>query len=392
MLLHEFQAKELLERFGIAIPAGRVVSSPAEAERAATRLGVPRFAVKAQVRATDRRAVGGVRFSASPSGVAATAQMLIGAALPVGPSGLTERTQLVLVEEAIQSVRQVYLALVLDRASGGLLFLSSRAGGEGIESRILHEPELMVATPVAFEDGQPVADLAAVAAGMGLSGPAAARAADVAGKMVRLACDIDATQVEINPLAVTADGTVVALDGKIVIDDNALFRHPALRAFRDVVEEEDGDPEERAADLRQLNYTVLDGSIGLVANGAGLGLVSLDLIVEAGGRPANFMDIRTTASSLDIAYGFGRVLANPAVRAILVNVHGGGMQRCDTIAEGLQVALGKSARRVPIIVRMAGNNADFALQRLRGAGAPILEAADMEAAARLAVRAAGADG
>ena len=197
-----------------------------------------------------------------------------------------------------------------------------------------------------------------------------------------IAATLDATLVEINPLAMMADGRLVALDAKMTVDDNALIRHLALAALRAATQLEEGDPEALAADRHHLNYQRMDGDIGVCVNGAGLSLATLDMIVENGGRPANFMDIRTTASSLDVAYGFDLILANPKVRAVLVNVHGGGMQRCDTIAEGVGIALRRNGRHVPIVVRLAGNNADFARVRLSSYGISFDEGADMADAVR----------
>jgi succinyl-CoA synthetase beta subunit len=182
------------------------------------------------------------------------------------------------------------------------------------------------------------------------------------------------------------------LDAKLTIDTNALFRHPALSALRAQIQMDDGDSKEMAADRHQINYQRMDGSLGVVVNGAGLALATLDMVIDAGGAPANFMDIRTTASSLDIAYGFGLILENPKTRAILINIHGGGMQRCDTVAEGVGVALRRATRSVPLIVRFAGNNAEFARVRLLGAGVVFTEIADLGAAISRAVAAAGGEG
>lgn len=203
-----------------------------------------------------------------------------------------------------------------------------------------------------------------------------------------MAVALDATQVEVNPLALTWDGRFVALDAKVRIDDNALFRHPAFAALSTATEIEDGDPVALGADRHHINYQRLDGDIGLVVNGAGLALATLDSIVEAGGRPANFMDVRTTATSLDVAYGLELIVSNAAVRSILVNVHGGGMQRCDTIAEGLGVAVRKVARHPPLVIRMAGNNAVYAHTVLANNGVAYRAADDMVEASRLAVAAA----
>jgi succinyl-CoA synthetase beta subunit len=194
--------------------------------------------------------------------------------------------------------------------------------------------------------------------------------------------ELDASLIEINPLAVLADGAIKALDVKMTLDDNALFRHPELASLR---HEEEVDRVKLSAHRNQLNFVQLDGDIGLVSNGAGLGLATLDMVAKAGGRPANFMDIRTTARSLDIAHGFSLLLDNPRIRTLLINVHGGGMQSCDTIAEGLGVALRRSGRKLPIVIRLAGQNADFARSRLANFGCAVIEAPDMGTAAQQAV-------
>ncbi len=388
MDLLEFQAKELLSRFDIPIPASRIAEDAEDAEKCARRLQCDRFVVKAQVRAGERREAGGIRFAASPEGVRATAELLLGQRfLTKQMQGRPQTVRWLLIEQAIYASRLLFAAVVLDRASGGLVLLTSRAGGEGIETRAVDEPGLITRTPISIDGQTARADFDRAARAIELSGPAVAAARDVFQKMAQLAVELDAPQVEINPLALTPDGRLIALDAKISVDGNALFRHPALAQMKNAFETETGETEELGADRHQLNYMAMDGDIGIVANGAGLALASLDLVMQAGGRPANFMDIRTTASSLDIAYGLSLILANPQVRAILVNVHGGGMQRCDTIAEGVAVAVRKQPRAIPIIVRLAGNNADFARTRLSAAGVAFREASDMAHAAAMAVAA-----
>lgn len=386
MHLYEFQAKELLSRYDVAVPRGRVADNPADAERIAHRLGFARFAVKAQTHSIGRLAAGLVGFSASPQGVKATTEQL----LELWRSQSTddaagERLRWVLIEEVIPTTHLLYAAVLLDRAAGELTLLASQSGGEDIEARARAEPHLVVRERLFVDNASAQGDFAGVAARIGLSGEIANKAEALFAGLARLAVELDATIVEINPLAVTADTDLVALDANVSIDDNALFRHPALAALRAAIQIEEGDPNELAADRHQLNYQKLDGDIGVVANGAGLALATLDLIVESGGQPGNFMDIRTTATSLDVAYGLELVLANPRIRAILVNVHGGGMQRCDTIAEGVGVAMRRSDRAVPIVVRLAGNNADFARVRLESYGINFIEGADMLDAARRAV-------
>ncbi len=397
MQLHEFQAKELLERYGILIPKGRIVGEAEDAGRAARKLDAERFVIKAQIRTTERLAEGGVRFAASPSGVAATAAAMLGQRLgPVTERGATsggkEPVRWVLVEEAIPCALQLYVAVVLDTARSEVVLLTSPAGGAGIERRAALDPDLVKRTPLRFENGALTGDLTGAAESLRL--PEKHRAGIVAlfETLVRMAVELDTLQIEINPLALTPSGHLVALDAKLQIDDHALPRHPALAAFREAVTQDEEDPQELLADRRQINYAALDGSIGTVVNGAGLALATLDMIYDFGGRPANFMDIRTTATSLDIATGVELVLGNPRTECLLVNVHGGGMQRCDTIAEGIAVALRKTGRTLPIVARFAGNNADFARVRLASAGVEFTSPEDMTEAVRQVVeikRAAG---
>jgi succinyl-CoA synthetase beta subunit len=386
MLLLEYQAKELLARFAIPVPVGRITNNADDAERFARRLGFERFTVKAQVYAGDRSAGGGIRAAASPAGVRATTEQLLSQPLvtpQTGPEG--ERPRWVYIEQTIDSIQLLYAAIVLDRTRGELQLWTSAAGGAGIEARAAATPSLMIATPLQLGAGEAVGDFEGAAARTGLSGAVAERAAKLFAAMGRLAASLDATLVEINPLALSAAGDLVALDAKIDIDDNALIRQPALAALRAAVQVEQGDAQELAADRHQLNYQRMKGDIGVVVNGAGLALATLDLLIEAGGQPANFMDIRTTASSLDVAYGFELVLSNPQVKAVLVNVHGGGMQRCDTIAEGVGVAVRRAGRQLPMVVRLAGNNADFALVRLKSFGLSFEAMDDMAQAAQRAV-------
>jgi succinyl-CoA synthetase beta subunit len=386
MYMHEFQAKEILSSHGIEVPRGRVADNASDAERIARRFGCDRFAIKAQVLSGDREGAGGVRFAATPEGVRQTAEQMLGRTLvtpQTGPRG--EKVRWVYVEEAVDPVKLLYAAVSLDRASGTLWLLASAAGGSDLEARSKRDPELVKRVPLTLAVGEATGDFSGLARAIGLGGAVADEAAKVFARLGRIAASLDATLVEINPLAQTDDGALVALDAKMAIDDNSLSRHPAFATMRAAFQMESGDPEELGADSHQLNYQRLDGDIGLVANGAGLALATLDMIVDAGGKAANFMDIRTTASSLDVAYGLELLLASPKVKAILVNVHGGGMQRCDTIAEAIGVAMRRAKSQKPLVVRMAGNNADFARTRLEGSGIRFEEGSDMRDAARRAV-------
>lgn len=386
MNLLEFQAKELFSRFGIATPTGRLADNAADAERIATRLGFDRFVIKAQIGAGDRASSGGVRFAASPQGVRATADLMLNETLVTSQTGTAgERPRWVLIEEAIDPRQSYYAAVALDRQRGEVALLTSAAGGTDLELRAARDATLIDRTPLQLTSAGAEGDFEGAARRLGLDGTAATAAATLFRALARIAVELDATLVEINPLALTHDDQFVALDAKLVIDDNALFRQPALAALRAATQIEQGDPEALAADSHQLNYQRMDGDIGVVVNGAGLALATLDLLTERGGKPANFMDIRTTASSLDVAYGFELIVSNPRVKVVLINVHGGGMQRCDTIAEGVGVALRRAGRHLPVVVRFAGNNADFALTRLKSYGVAFEEGTDMDDAVARAV-------
>jgi len=376
MNLYEFQAKELISRFGIDIPRGRVAGTADDAERLARRLGFPRYAIKAQIHGGARGLAGGVRFAASPEEARTITQQLMSKPLVTSQTKASgERVRWVYVEEAFEVEREIFAAVTIERSSGEAVLLVSRDGGTAVEAN----PSVVARFPLILPagGGDATGDFAGAARAAGFEGAMAARAAEVFANMARIVAGLDATLVEVNPLAVTTDGRLVALDARLTIDANAMFRHPALAALRAQIQIEEGDPKELAADRHQINYQRMEGTIGVVVNGAGLALATLDMLIDAGGKPANFMDIRTTATSMDIAYGIEVILDNPQTRVMLINIHGGGMQRCDTVAEGLAIALRRARRTVPLVVRFAGNNADFARVRLKGSGIAFSEATDL---------------
>ena len=370
MDLHEFQAKELLARFGINIPRGHVVDTASAAQAVAEKLGSRRFVVKAQIKAGDRAKHGGVRFAASPGAVGAEAGALLGSRLVTAqtPSaGLPVKW--VYVEEAIEAAQVLYVAVVLDRTTGRPALLASAHGGDDIELLAEGEPDIIRKIPLTILAGTAEGDFVGLAHRIGMTGALSTAAERLFRQLTTAFVALDASLLEVNPLALVDGARLVALDAKLTIDDNALFRHADLHGLRDFTVRDEGDPVELEAQRHQINYIRMDGDIGIVVNGAGLALATLDMLCDAGGRPANFMDIRTTASSLDIARGFQLILENPSVRAILVNVHGGGMQACDTIAEGIGIAVRRSAgRAVPTVICMAGNHAEFARTVLDNTG------------------------
>ncbi|HXF52840.1 MAG TPA: ATP-grasp domain-containing protein [Hyphomicrobiaceae bacterium] len=392
MHLYEFQAKELLARSGIAVPRGKVVDSGAAAEAAARELGCQRFAVKAQILGGDRAAHGGVVLASSPAEVRSAAEALIGRRLvtsQTGPRGSV--VKLVYVEEAIEDVRHLYAAVALDRAIGRTVLLASDRGGDDIEQRAARDRSLIRRAVLTIGSRSVSGDFDGMARQIGLAGAAAEGAANLFRILADTSVKLDALMLEVNPLALGADGRLTALDAKLAIDDNALHRQPELAQLRNYFEGEERGPAEQEAQRHHINYLPMEGSVGMVVNGAGLALATLDLICDAGGTPANFMDIRTTASSLDIAYGLRMILTNRNARSVLVNIHGGGMQRCDTVAEGIGIAMRKAERRLPLVICMAGNNADFARTVLANTGVRYIACKDAWEAAQTAVRLAAGE-
>jgi succinyl-CoA synthetase beta subunit len=263
----------------------------------------------------------------------------------------------VYVERAVSCAREVYVGVSLDRRSGAIVLLGSGEGGGRIEQLLRDAPEKLRRLPLRGTAVPGEDELRAFADGLGLKGGAASEAVRLLAALVRAFVELDATLIEVNPLCVAEDGGLTVLDVKMTVDDNALFRHPELQVLRD---EDEIDAVELEAQRHDLNFVRMDGDIGVVVNGAGLALATHDILRDAGGSPANFMDIRTTAMSLQIAKGIGLLLADPKVKAILVNVHGGGMTRCDTIVEAIHIAVRWSGRKAPIVFRAAGQNADYA--------------------------------
>jgi succinyl-CoA synthetase beta subunit len=362
MDLHEFQAKNLLSRYGVSCPTGRVAITAEEAEAAARDLGPASVVVKAQILAGDRFRAGGVRIAASTRAARTIAENLIGRRLvtdQTGPAGGAVKR--VLVESKLSIEREIYLSITIDELSGGLILIGGAKGGDDIEDRAI-EDQATLFTQAIGVDGEIDPEITSnFCRRVGLTGAQAAACHDIIRNTHRAFVELDAGLIEINPLALTDDGRLVAVDVKMIIDDNALFRHPEIAALRDA---EEFDDVELKAQRHQINFYRMDGNIGVIVNGAGLALATLDMICEAGGHPANFMDIRTTATSMDIAQGVGMVLDNPRTTVLLVNVYGGGMQPCDTVIDGLGIAIRRKGRALPIVLRMTGNNEDVAWQRL----------------------------
>ncbi|MFQ5775101.1 MAG: ADP-forming succinate--CoA ligase subunit beta [Kiloniellaceae bacterium] len=386
MYVHEYQAKELLRRYGVRTPRGAVARSPAEAEAVARDLRGSPCMVKAQIHAGGRGKAGGVRMVRSIDQAKAAATEMLGSSLVTYQTGAEgKRVKAVYVEERIEAARELYLAALVDRGAGRVALLASAAGGEDIEEAAAQDPSMLHRLVVDPAVGLPRDGAHGLAAELGVHGAAAEAAAEIMAGVYTAFVELDASLIEINPLAVTEAGELLAVDVKMGFDDNALFRHPEVAALRD---EDEVDPAELEAARYEINYVKLDGDIGCMVNGAGLALATVDLIKQCGGEPADFMDVRPVATRQQVATGFRMILRNPKVKAILVNIYGGGILRCDTIAEGIAAAVRETGLGAPLIVRAAGTNMEIAKKTLIGQAIPAVFADDMAEAARKAVEAA----
>jgi len=387
MNLHEYQSKALFAQYAIPIPAGRVADSPEGAMAAATALGGSLWVVKAQVHAGGRGKAGGVKIARDLVAVGAAAGAMLGTRLvthQTGPQGLPVHQ--VYVEQGSKIAREIYLSLVLNRDAGRLAFVASAAGGMDIEEVAMHAPEKIIRVNVHPTAGLQDFQCRQLAFGLKLGGVQIQQFGKIAQAIYRLYLERDASLVEVNPLIVTGDGDLLALDAKINIEDNALFRQPALAKLRDDSQE---DPTERKAAEHDLNYVSLEGNIACMVNGAGLAMATMDLIQLHGGKPANFLDVGGGATKERVSVAFRLILSNPKVTAILINIFGG-IVRCDVIAEGIIAAVKEGGVSIPVIVRLEGTNAPLARKLLAGSGLAITPASDLTDAAVKAVNLAGA--
>jgi succinyl-CoA synthetase beta subunit len=383
--VHEYQAKALFRSFGVAVPEGRLATTPAEAEQAARALAAPVVVVKAQVHAGGRGKAGGVKLAKSPAEAKQVASEILGMTLvshQTGPEGKLVRR--VYVEAGCEIARELYLAILLDRAAEKLAVIASTEGGMDIEEVAARAPEKLLTVHVDPNAGLHPFQVRRVAAALGLGGDLARRLDAFLGGLYRLFVGTDASLVEINPLVVTKGGELLALDGKLNFDDNALYRHADVRELRDPDEE---DPRERAAKEIDLAYVGLDGDIGCMVNGAGLAMATLDMIQVCGGRPANFLDAGGGADQEKVKEAFNLILRDEKVRAILVNIFGG-IVRCDLIAEGVVAAAQELGVRVPLVVRLQGTHAAEGRAILAGSGLDITPAETLREAGERAVAAA----
>jgi succinyl-CoA synthetase beta subunit len=385
MKIHEHQAKELLRGFGVGVPRGVLATTPFEAEAAARQLGGGVCAVKAQILAGGRGKAGGVKLARSPEEAREHAEKLLGARLVTPQTGAAGQVvRKVWIEEGCRISRELYLGMILDRESGRVTVMACREGGVEIEEVARKQPELILRAAVDPLTGLLPFQARRLAVGLGLGGATVKAFVQFATSLYRAFVATDASLVEVNPVVVTVAGEVIALDAKLTFDDNALFRHGPVSALRDVDEE---DPREREAREHDLAYIALDGDIGCLVNGAGLAMATMDVIQAAGGRPANFLDVGGGADEARVTHAFKIILADPQVKAVLVNIFGG-IMRCDIIANGVVAAAKQVGIQVPLVVRLRGTNDELGRRILEQSDVRIIPASDLGEAARKAVAAA----
>ncbi len=387
MNIHEYQAKQVLKGFGVAVPRGIVATTPEEAEAAAKELGTPVTVVKAQIHAGGRGKAGGVKVVKSPAEAKTAAAGILGKKLvthQTGPEG--KEVLKVYVEEGCDIARELYLGMVIDRTSGFVTIMASTEGGMEIEEVAAKTPEKILKASVDPVAGLMPFHLRNLAFGLGLTGDTMKSGMQLMSALYKAFVATDASLAEINPLMVTKAGEVVALDAKMNFDNNALYRHKDLLELRDTTEE---DPRELAASEFDLNYISLDGTIGCMVNGAGLAMATMDIIKLHGAEPANFLDVGGGANAEQVTNAFRLILSDPKVEAVLVNIFGG-IMRCDTIAEGIIAAAKAVEINVPLVVRLQGTNVDLGRKMLADSGLPIITAETMTEAAERVVAAAKA--
>jgi succinyl-CoA synthetase beta subunit len=379
MKIHEYQGKEILRQFDIAVPRGYPAFSVREAVEAAQKLGGPVWVVKAQIHAGGRGKGGGVKLARSMDEVKALAGQILGMQLKTHQTGSEgQKVRRLLIEEGADIRHEYYVAAVTDRATQKVAMMASSEGGMDIEEVAHKTPEKIIKVFIDPLTGMTDAQGLELARGIGLPEASQARAVDLLKKLYACYMASDATLAEINPMILEGNGNVKALDAKFNFDSNALFRHPEITAYRDLDEE---DPAEIEASKFDLAYIQLDGNIGCLVNGAGLAMATMDTIKLFGGEPANFLDVGGGATAEKVTEAFKIMLGNPKVKAILVNIFGG-IMRCDTIAEGVIAACKAVNLNVPLVVRMKGTNEDLGKKLLKDSGLPIISADSMAEAAQ----------
>ncbi|MHB8582901.1 MAG: ADP-forming succinate--CoA ligase subunit beta [Gammaproteobacteria bacterium] len=383
MNLHEYQAKQLFAAYGIPVPNGHPAESPAAAAAAAQVLGGSLWVVKAQVHAGGRGKAGGVKLCRSTEEVRAAAASMLGRRLvthQTGPEGLP--VNMLLIEAGSDIARELYLSVLVDRSREQLVFMASAAGGMEIEEVAAETPEMIFRVHIHPAAGIQPYQIRELAFGLGITEKSQmATFSKIVNGLYRLFMEKDASLVEVNPLIVTRDGRVLALDAKLNLDDNALFRQPELAAMRDASQE---DARESEARQHELNYVSLDGNIACMVNGAGLAMATMDIIKLHGGTPANFLDVGGGATSERVTAAFKLILSNHGVKAILVNIFGG-IVRCDLIAEGIIAAVKDVGVGVPVVVRLEGTNVEQGKRLLAKSGLAITPANDLTDAAKKVV-------
>jgi succinyl-CoA synthetase beta subunit len=393
MNIHEYQAKQLLAKFGVAVPKGKVAYTPEEAVSVAGELGGPVYVVKSQIHAGGRGVGrfkgneggrGGVRVVKSIDEVAASAAQMLGYILvtkQTGPEG--KEVKRLYIEDGCDIARELYLSFLIDRVTSRITVMASTEGGMEIEEVAAETPERIITVAIDPVTGLEPHHARSIAFGLGLEGKQVGSAVKFLQSLYRMFVELDASMVEVNPLVVTAAGEVLALDAKMNFDDNALFRHPDIAELRDENEE---DPAELEAAKHELNYVKLDGSIGCMVNGAGLAMATMDIIKLYGGDPANFLDVGGGATKERVTAAFKLILSDPNVEGILVNIFGG-IMRCDVIAEGVVAAARDVSLNVPLVVRLEGTNVDLGKKIMADSGLPIISAGNLGDAAEKIVKA-----
>ncbi len=385
MKIHEYQGKEILRRYGVPVPRGIACFSVDEAVKAAESLGGSVWVVKAQIHAGGRGKGGGVKLARSIDEVRSHASSILGMMLKTHQTGpLGQKVNRLLIEEGADIKKELYVGIVLDRSSQKICVMASSEGGMDIEEVAAHTPEKLHKIFCDVQSGLTDHDADDLARKIGIPEASIGQARTVLQGLYKASFETDASLAEINPLILTGDGRVVALDAKLNFDSNALYRHPDIVAMRDIDEE---DPAEVEASKFDLAYIQLDGNIGCLVNGAGLAMATMDTIKLFGGEPANFLDVGGGATTEKVTEAFKIMLRNPGLKAILVNIFGG-IMRCDTIAEGVIAASKAVGLKVPLVVRMKGTNEDLGKKMLADSGLPIIAANTMAEAAQSVVAAA----
>jgi succinyl-CoA synthetase beta subunit len=385
MNFHEYQAKALFAEYGIPVPEGIVADTADKAVEAAQSLGGEMWVVKAQVHAGGRGKAGGVKLARSLEEVRVEAERMLAMKISTYQTGgLALPVDLVLIGEAVDIEQELYLSALVDRANRCITFMGSAAGGVDIEEVARSTPEKIVAVHVDNTAGLQPYQIRQMGFGMGLSAAQVKQLGKIMMGLYRLFRDKDLSLIEVNPLIITTDQNLLALDAKINADGNALFRHPDLAAMRDVAQE---DPTEAAASEHDLNYVTLDGNIACMVNGAGLAMATMDVIKLNGGEPANFLDVGGGSNTARVKEAFKLILSSDRVEAILVNIFGG-IVRCNEIAEGIIAAVREVGVKVPVVVRLEGTNVEQGRQILGDSGLAIIAADNLDDAARKVVAAA----